>query len=148
MNDALPSNPKVSVVMPGHVGTSIVANSMKVLGGAEPLEMSDADVKAMRERMMNLGDEAAELIMNLSDDQIRALIHERGVAFEQGAPTSAEAAANIILEAVKAGKWRILVGGDAERLDARVRANPEMAYEPEFAQALVDDGDLGGLIRS
>ena len=45
------------------------------------------------------------------------------------APVSAAQAATIILDAVKAGKWRILVGDDAHRLDEVVRANPEGIYD-------------------
>ena len=37
-------------------------------------------------------------------------------------------AATIILDGVQAGKWRILVGDDAHRLDEVVRANPEDIY--------------------
>jgi hypothetical protein len=36
---------------------------------------------------------------------------------------------------VKAEKWRILVGKDAEFLDDRVRAAPEAAYSPELYEA-------------
>ena len=39
---------------------------------------------------------------------------------------------------VRAGRWRIVVGADAEFLDHRVREDPENAYEPQFAQALAD----------
>ena len=52
--------------------------------------------------------------------------------FHDDAPTTAAAAATIILDGVKAGRWRILVGEDAHRLDERVRAAPEEAYGPEF----------------
>ncbi|MGN6794479.1 MAG: SDR family NAD(P)-dependent oxidoreductase, partial [Streptosporangiaceae bacterium] len=38
---------RVAVVMPGHVGTDIVANSLRILGLAEPESMSDADVEAL-----------------------------------------------------------------------------------------------------
>ena len=48
--------------------------------------------------------------------------------FRDKAPVSAAEAATIILDAVKAGAWRILVGEDAKMLDAAVRANPEAAY--------------------
>jgi hypothetical protein len=43
----------------------------------------------------------------------------------------------IILDGVKAERWRILVGDDAHRLDERVRQTPERAYEPEFYQSFV-----------
>ena len=39
--------------------------------------------------------------------------------------------ATFILDSVKAGKWRILVGDDAVALDQAVRANPEGAYGPD-----------------
>jgi hypothetical protein len=38
---------------------------------------------------------------------------------------------------VRAQKWRILVGKDAEFLDTSVRADPENAYTPEFYQRLI-----------
>src|SRR5262245_29836856 len=39
---------RVAVVMPGHIGTDIVANSMRVLSQADPESMSDADIEALR----------------------------------------------------------------------------------------------------
>ena len=44
----------------------------------------------------------------------------------------------MILDGVRAGKWRILVGDDAHRLDEQVRADPEGAYAP-------DGPNIGGL---
>ena len=136
----------VSVVMPGHIGTSIAINSGKVLGRPAALDMSEQDIKELRERMMNSGGEMSEVVMNLSDDQIREFMHQRGIAFRDNAPTSAGEAATIILDGVKAGKWRILVGEDAHRLDERVRTNPESAYEASFIVATRDGGDLVELI--
>jgi hypothetical protein len=108
--------------------------------------MSEQDIKELRERMMNSGGEMSEVVMNLSDDQIREFMHQRGIAFRDNAPTSAGEAATIILDGVKAGKWRILVGEDAHRLDERVRTNPESAYEASFIVATRDGGDLVELI--
>jgi len=48
--------------------------------------------------------------------------------FRDNAPVTAEQAATIILDGVRAGKWRILVGEDAVTLDEAVRADPEAAY--------------------
>jgi hypothetical protein len=48
-------------------------------------------------------------------------------------------AAKIILDGVRAEKWRILVGEDAVMLDAAVRTNPEAVYEREFAAAVFPD---------
>ena len=45
---------------------------------------------------------------------------------------TAAAAAKVILDGVKAERWRILVGADAEVLDQWVRKDPELAYEPQF----------------
>jgi predicted ATPase len=38
-------------------------------------------------------------------------------------------AATIILDGVRSGAWRILVGQDAAMIDERIRANPEAAYD-------------------
>jgi hypothetical protein len=51
--------------------------------------------------------------------------------FRDGAPMTAAEAATVILDGVRAGAWRILVGADAHRLDAAVRADPEAAYAPD-----------------
>jgi hypothetical protein len=45
---------------------------------------------------------------------------------------SAAQAATIILDGVRAEKWRILVGEDARQLDENVRSDPENAYEGDF----------------
>jgi hypothetical protein len=42
---------------------------------------------------------------------------------------SAAQAATVILDEVRSGAWRILVGADAAMLDERIRANPEVAYD-------------------
>jgi hypothetical protein len=68
----------------------------------------------------------------LSDDDIRKTIAERERRFTEEAPTSAAEAAKIILDGVKADRWRILVGEDAHEIDRRVRETPERAYEIEF----------------
>jgi hypothetical protein len=59
--------------------------------------------------------------------------------FHDDAPTSASTAAKIILDGVKAGKWRILVGDDAHKLDERVRQAPERAYDQDFYDRLVEE---------
>jgi|SRR5579871_799080 len=123
---------KVSVVMPGHIGTEIVANSRKVLSGRD-----DVDIAASRGVLANMGVDTKQL----SDDQVRALVDAQANAFRDNAPTSAAQAAKIILDGVRAEKWRILVGKDAEFLDSRVRAAPEDAYTPAFYEALVSGTD-------
>jgi hypothetical protein len=62
-----------------------------------------------------------------------------GRAICDGAATSAAQAATIILEGVKADRWRILVGADAHKIDEMIRQSPKRAYDlaffDEFARA-------------
>ena len=88
---------RVCVVMPGHVGTNIVANSLRAHG--RPDQMSEEEAAAANEN------------------------------FRDSAPLSAAEAATIILDGVRSGTWRILVGKDAGFLDSFVRARPESAYD-------------------
>lgn len=44
-------------------------------------------------------------------------------------PVSSRLAAQRILEALSAGEWRLLIGEDAEAVDARVRESPWAAYD-------------------
>jgi hypothetical protein len=119
---------KCSVVMPGHIGTSIVANSRKIQAGNETDAITGTEIAQARTRMAASGADPS----TLSDDDIRNLMTERARRFLEEAPTTAAAAATIILNGVKADQWRILVGDDAHKLDTMVRATPEQAYEPEF----------------
>jgi hypothetical protein len=52
---------------------------------------------------------------------------------------TAAAAAKVILDGVKAERWRILVGDDAHRLDERIRQTPERAYDLEFYQSFAQE---------
>ncbi len=106
---------KVAVVMPGHIGTDIVLNSREILG---------IDLDEARTQMERRGIETD----GLSDNDIQNLMKMFGEMFRDNAPLSAEQAATIILDGVRAGKWRILVGDDAHTLDEAVRADPEGAY--------------------
>jgi NAD(P)-dependent dehydrogenase (short-subunit alcohol dehydrogenase family) len=85
---------RVAVVMPGHVGTDIVRNTLRAHG-------KDPD----------------QMLIGISND------------FRDKAPLSAAQAATIILDGVRSGTWRILVGQDAAMIDERIRANPEAAYD-------------------
>lgn len=85
---------RVVLVMPGHVATNIVGNSMRAFGitDAEQLEAANA-------------------------------------GFRKDAPMTAAEAATVILEAVRSGAWRVVVGDAAKKLDEFVRANPEDSYD-------------------
>jgi NAD(P)-dependent dehydrogenase (short-subunit alcohol dehydrogenase family) len=123
---------KCSVVMPGHIGTSIVANSRKIQTGTESDEITAAEIARMRPRIAATGRD----ISGKSDDDIRHMMAERARRFLEDAPTTAAAAATIILDGVKADRWRILVGDDAHRIDDAVRQTPERAYDVDFFEQL------------
>ena len=126
---------KCSVVMPGHIGTSIITNSRVVQTGDDSGQLSVAEIDGVRTRLVAAGVDVSQM----SDGDIQAAATERARMFLEDAPTTAAAAATIILDGVKAERWRILVGDDADTLDRRVRANPEAAYEVDFFQDLVKD---------
>jgi NAD(P)-dependent dehydrogenase (short-subunit alcohol dehydrogenase family) len=131
---------RASVVMPGHIGTSIVINSGKA-HGHEPESMDADELARVRRQLAGRG----LPVDTVSDEDLRKGIKMLGEAFRDAAPTTAAQAATIILEGVRQNRWRILVGHDAEVLDAEVRADPEGAYEPEFWEALRAKGLFGGL---
>src|SRR5262245_35846179 len=122
---------KCSLVMPGHIGTSILANSRKIQFGAWSDDMTSAEIAQMRARLAAAGRDLAQV----SDADIQRTWMERARRFREEAPMTAAAAATVILDGVKANRWRILVGEDAHRLDERVRQAPEAAYEEEFFAA-------------
>jgi NAD(P)-dependent dehydrogenase (short-subunit alcohol dehydrogenase family) len=133
---------KVSVVMPGHIGTSIVMNSYRA-HGAEPKELSADQIDAIRRRLAGQGIDLG----GVSDEDIRLGMQAQAEGFRDNAPTSAAAAAAVILDGVRAGRWRILVGDDAHRLDELVRADPASAYDPVFEERL-RDAEIMGFTRS
>lgn len=113
-----------SVVMPGHIGTEIAGNSMRIQGGVQ---------KEITSLLASQGIDPA----SMSEDQI---IEIANAGFRDTAPMSSAEAAKVILDGVKAGQWRILVGKDAEALDQAVRAHPEQAYTQAFLEALQAQG--------
>ena len=120
---------KVSVVMPGHIGTSIAINSGRILRGGDT---APEDLSRARARFKALG----MLDDNTTDDQLREMLAAVGANFRDNAPTTAEQAATVILNGVREERWRILIGDDAHRLDEMVREAPEEAYTAEFLERL------------
>jgi NAD(P)-dependent dehydrogenase (short-subunit alcohol dehydrogenase family) len=121
---------RVAVVLPGHVGTDIVANSLRARGLPEPKQMSDAQLA----ELIPAGARAALVRAGLlaegaSADDLRQVLAQANADFRDKAPVSAAQAAAIILDGVRSGSWRILVGEDAKMIDAAVRAKPEAAYD-------------------
>jgi NAD(P)-dependent dehydrogenase (short-subunit alcohol dehydrogenase family) len=119
---------KCSVVMPGHIGTAIMSNSRKVQKGIETDVLDQNEIEQMRGRLVAGGVDVSQL----SDDAIQQMAAERARVFLEEAPMTAAAAAKVILDGVKAERWRILVGHDAELLDRWVRDAPEGTYDPSF----------------
>jgi NAD(P)-dependent dehydrogenase (short-subunit alcohol dehydrogenase family) len=122
---------KCSVVMPGHIGTSIPLNSRKIQGGNLSDEINARQITQARARIASMGRD----VTSLPDDDIRKMIAERERRFREEAPTSAAEAATIILDGVKADNWRILVGNDAHQIDELVREAPERAYDLDFFES-------------
>ncbi len=120
---------RVAVVMPGHVGTDIISNSLRARGLPEPAHMSDAQLAELIP-----GEAQAALIRagalreGASADDLRQMLVQANADFRDKAPLSAADAATIILDGVRSGAWRILVGEDAKMIDAAVRQKPEAAY--------------------
>ncbi|MGZ4680843.1 MAG: SDR family NAD(P)-dependent oxidoreductase [Acidimicrobiales bacterium] len=131
---------KASVVMPGHIGTSIVLNSM-IAHGLHPKEMTEEQLLEVRKGM----DAAGIDLSGASDEDIKNGMMMQAEMFRDMAPMSAAAAATRILEGVRAGEWRILVGDDAVALDRLVRESPTEVYERAFVAKLQAAGAFGGI---
>lgn len=128
----------------GRPHTGYSAAKFAVKGFTEAL-MEDLAVNAphVRAAVVMPGHIATKIITNSArnriteptpeEAEVMAMVAEH---FEAVAPMSAAEAATVILDAVKAGEWRILVGDDAVELDEKVRANPSDAYEMEFFRIL------------
>ncbi|MFN8022952.1 MAG: SDR family NAD(P)-dependent oxidoreductase [Acidimicrobiales bacterium] len=129
---------KASVVMPGHIGTSIMINSQKAFG-RDPKEMTDLQIAQLRERLAKRGIDLGAA----SDEDIRTGMQAQAEAFRDMAPLTAAEAATIILDGVRAGEWRILVGDDAHVLDELVREHPDEAYDERFVERLRERQILG-----
>jgi NAD(P)-dependent dehydrogenase (short-subunit alcohol dehydrogenase family) len=126
---------KCSVVMPGHIGTGIAGNTGKVQSGNDSDTLTPLQIRHARARIAAGGIDASMM----SDADVEKVVRERIRRFLEEAPMSAAEAATVILDGVKGGRWRILVGKDAEILDKRVRADPERAYDVDFFASIVTE---------
>ena len=126
---------KCSVVMPGHIGTSIRSNSRKIHSGTESDLMDTTEIAQARARIASMGTD----VSSMSDEDIQKMVAERERRFREEAPMTATAAATVILDGVKADRWRILVGEDAQRIDDLVRQSPERAYDVDFFESFATE---------
>jgi NAD(P)-dependent dehydrogenase (short-subunit alcohol dehydrogenase family) len=127
---------RVAVVLPGSVGTDIVANTRRAHGLPGPEDMSDEQAKETRDFLVtaNLAARDASLA------EVRETVARLEKQGKDKAPLSAAEAATVILDGVRSGAWRILVGKDAAFVDERVRTSPESAYDyPELFKDLPAD---------
>ncbi len=122
---------KVSLVMPGHIGTDIVINSGKILG-RDPKEMTEDQLDEAKRRMERAGFPVGAA----TNEQIRQGLMMIGESFRNAAPVTAAEAAKVILDGVREERWRVLIGKDAHTLDRMVRESPETAYGEEFMAKL------------
>jgi NAD(P)-dependent dehydrogenase (short-subunit alcohol dehydrogenase family) len=118
---------RASVVMPGHVSTSILATT-SAAHGRSPADLTTAQIATVREKMIHRGADVSAA----SDDDIRHELEMQEARFRASAPTTAGEAAKAILAGVRGGSWRILVGDDARIADELVREIPEQAYDVDF----------------
>ena len=134
---------RVAVVMPGHVGTDIVANSLRARGLPEPDQMSDAQLEELIPSGARAGLVSAGLLaQGASADELRRMLVRANADFRDKAPVSAAEAAAIILDGVRSGAWRILIGQDATVIDAAVRAKPDATYD--YAELFREAGAAPG----
>jgi NAD(P)-dependent dehydrogenase (short-subunit alcohol dehydrogenase family) len=122
---------RVALVMPGVVNTDMAANSRRALGLPEWEQLSDAELMEL------IPDETRTVLIAMgllpedfsADDFRHAIPRLKGTVQDQGfLPAQA---ATIILDGVRSGAWRILVGEEAKMLDEQVRANPEAPFNYE-----------------
>jgi len=133
IEDLRSNAPQVRVVlaMPGVVNTDIAMNSRRALGLPAWEELSDAE-------LLELIPEPARAVLvatgllteDFSADDLRKAIPRLKDEFQDKGFTAAEAT-TIILDGVRSGAWRVLVGEEAKMLDQQVRANPEAAFNYE-----------------
>jgi len=121
---------RVALVLPGHVGTDIVTNSLMARGLPAPEHMSDAQAEEIiPPKVRNRLIQAGVLPEGATAEDLRQFLVRGNADFRDKAPVSAAQAATIILDGIRAGAWRILIGEDAKMIDAAVRAKPEAAYD-------------------
>jgi len=116
---------RVAVVLPGSVGTDIYANTRRAHGIPGPEDMSDEQIGEARDFLVT----AKLVAQDASPEDVRKTLARLEKEAKDKAPLSAAEAAAIILDGVRSGAWRILVGKDVAFVDERVRSRPESAYD-------------------
>ena len=115
--------------LPGVVNTDIAETSRRALGLPEWEQLSDAQLLELipaqgRAVLIGMG----LLPEDFSADDLRQAIPRLKEEFRDQGFSPAQAA-TIILDGVRSGAWRILVGEEAKMLDEQARANPEAPFD-------------------
>ena len=132
---------KVSVVMPGWVGSEIAINTGKIMGFKQPMDLTDEEIQQIRRRWKIEGIEDPKK----NNDQIRKELQQGHDNFNKGGQVPGQGGltpaqgAEIILNGVKAEQWRIFVGQDAEALDRAVRKHPLETYDLDFNKRVMEN---------
>ena len=122
---------RVVVVLPGQVNTDMATNSRRALGLPGIEQLSDAEL------MEQMPEEARAILIGMgllaegfSADDLRQAIPRIRDEFRGKGFTAAQAA-TIIVDGVRSGAWRILVGDEAKMLDEQARADPQAPFDYE-----------------
>ena len=122
---------RVAVVMPGQVNTDMAANSRRALGLPDIEQLGDDELmEQVPEVLRAILVGAGLLAEDFSADDLRRALPRIKDQFRDQGFTAAQAAA-VILDGVRSGAWRILVGDEAAMLDRQVRADPEAPFDYE-----------------
>jgi NAD(P)-dependent dehydrogenase (short-subunit alcohol dehydrogenase family) len=114
---------RATLVLPGSVSSSISANTAWI-HGREPLRLTADQLAAERRRLHARGVD----VTGLDDATLRHRLDEWSGEVERRALLTPDQAAAQILDGVRAGTWRIVVGADAVALDRVMRLFPSRAY--------------------
>lgn len=132
---------RAAVVMPGMIGTGIADTDLHfdLTKARERDEKAKASVEYLRasgaseyEELKSSGMLRLYTREAVSDATLAASLDKKREDFRTKATTTAEQAVDIILDGMRNGEWRIIVGADAKMLDKLVRKNPEDAYRATF----------------
>ncbi len=123
---------RAAVVLPGSVGTDIIANTRRAHGMPGPEDMSDEQIEEARDFLVT----ARLIARDAPAGQVRKNLVRLEKEGKDKALLSAAEAVTIILDGVRSGAWRILVGKDVAFIDKRVRSRPESAYD--YAEVFQD----------
>jgi NAD(P)-dependent dehydrogenase (short-subunit alcohol dehydrogenase family) len=134
LHDSYQNFPHIGIacVHPGHIGTSI--GKMEYEAGGP----TDKQINEWKDKLKRLNNHLD--LDSLSVEELQQAIANE---FKTKAPTSASAAASIILNGIKNGETRILVGEDAIVVDWLARMFPRLIYNDYFFTAVFFPWILG-----